>query len=88
MNNNDPPNKRVCIHNDASSKVTPTPTPVSRKFVNSSYYFVVYDFHLTLVFMFNSNSPTTHRLPLLRKSLLIPSMKSCQSLLVRGVLMK
>ena len=51
MNNNDPPNKRVCIHNDASSKVTPTPTPVSRKFVNSSYFFLVYDFHLTLVFI-------------------------------------
>ena len=51
MNNNDPPNKRVCIHNDASSKVTPTPTPVSRKFVNSSYFFLVYDFHLTLVFV-------------------------------------
>ena len=51
MNNNDPPNKRVCIHNGASSKVTPTPTPVSRKFVNSSYFFLVYDFHLTLVFV-------------------------------------
>ena len=51
MNDNDPPNKRVCVHIDASSKVTPTPTPVSRKFVNSSCYFVVSDFHLTLVFI-------------------------------------
>jgi hypothetical protein len=29
MNRNDPTNKRVCVHHDASSKVTPTPTPVS-----------------------------------------------------------
>lgn len=33
MNHNDPHNKRVCVHNDASSKDTPTPKPVSRKFV-------------------------------------------------------
>ena len=33
MNHNDPHNKRVCVHNDASSKDTPTPKLVSRKFV-------------------------------------------------------
>ena len=85
MNNNDPPNKRVCIHNSASSKVTPTPTPVSRKFVTLLFTFSLYHLIISLLI------PTLqlpHSLLLSGKALLAPSMKSCQSLLVRGVLMK
>jgi len=86
MNRNDPTNKRVCVHHDASSKVTPTPTPVSRKKVCYilliSFLFTIFISLLYLYVQF-PNSPTTHRLPLLRKSLLVPSMRN---LLVREVL--
>ena len=85
------PNKRARVHNDASSQVAVEEEEDVA--VVAVSHVVILLFTLLFAFSLNhltphSNSPTTHRLPLLRKSLLIPSMKSCQSLLVRGVLMK